>query len=141
MEEIFEQFKDKDAFDAYWKEHYVPLTYEDVREAYEDFVKSADKHIFLSDYEESGNVSREDFMDNLSQAAQFAFQDGLTEAFYEKNPEVYENAFALFEAAQMEGGDANIAAAFMKSISVCTMIFCWNCLMHNMRNRPGKYRK
>ena len=22
MEEIFEQFKDKDAFDAYWKEHY-----------------------------------------------------------------------------------------------------------------------
>ena len=40
MEEIFEQFKDKDAFDAYWKEHYVPLTYEDVREAYEDFVKS-----------------------------------------------------------------------------------------------------
>ena len=41
MEEIFEQFKDKDAFDAYWKEHYVPLTYEDVREAYEDFVKSA----------------------------------------------------------------------------------------------------
>ena len=111
MEEIFEQFKDKDAFDAYWKEHYVPLTYEDVREAYEDFVKSADKHIFLSDYEESGNVSREDFMDNLSQAAQFAFQDGLTEAFYEKNPEVYENAFALFEAAQMEGGDANIAAA------------------------------
>ena len=82
MEEIFEQFKDKDAFDAYWKEHYVPLTYEDVREAYEDFVKSADKHIFLSDYEKSGNVSREDFMDNLSQAA------------------------------QMEGGDANIAAAF-----------------------------
>ena len=40
-------------------------------------------------------------MDNLSQAAQFAFQDGLTEAFYEKNPQVYENAFALFEAAQM----------------------------------------
>ena len=25
MEEIFEQFKDKDAFDAYWKEHYVPV--------------------------------------------------------------------------------------------------------------------
>ena len=61
MEEIFEQFKDKDAFDAYWKEHYVPLTYEDVREAYEDFVKSADKHIFLSDYDQNGqhNQSRQ----------------------------------------------------------------------------------
>lgn len=141
MEEIFEQFKDKNAFDAYWKEHYVPLTYEDVREAYEDFVKSADKHIFLSDYEESGNVSREDFMDNLSQAAQFAFQDGLTEAFYEKNPQVYENAFALFEAAQMKAGMRILRQLFMKSISVCTMIFCWNCLIHNMRNRSGKYRK
>ena len=113
MEEIFEQFKDKDAFDAYWKEHYVPLTYEDVREAYEDFVKSADKHIFLLDYEESGNVSREDFMDNLSEEAAFTFQDALTEAFYDKNPEVYEAAFALFEASQMEGNAAlDVAEAF-----------------------------
>lgn len=80
-------------------------------------------------------------MDNLSQAAQFAFQDGLTEAFYEKNPQVYENAFALFEAAQMEGGDANIAAAFHEEYQRLYHDFCWNCLMHNMRNRPGKYRK
>ena len=134
MEEIFEQFKDKDAFDAYWKEHYVPLTYEDVREAYEDFVKSADKHIFLSDYEESGNVSREDFMDNLSQAAQFAFQDGLTEAFYEKH-------LHYLRRHRWKAGMRILRQLFMKSISVCTMIFCWNCLMHNMRNRPGKYRK
>lgn len=107
-----EQFKDKESFDNYWKENYIPLTYADVQEVYEDFVKSAEKHIFLSDYEESGNVSREDFMDNLSQAAQFAFQDGLTEAFYEKNPDVYETAFALYEMAQMEGGDATIASTF-----------------------------
>lgn len=39
MEEIFEQFKDKDAFDAYWKEHYVPLTYEDVRGSIRGFCK------------------------------------------------------------------------------------------------------
>ena len=39
MEEIFEQFKDKDAFDAYWKEHYVPLTYEDVMEGCDGFLK------------------------------------------------------------------------------------------------------
>lgn len=110
--ENMEQFKNKEAFDNYWKENYIPLTYEDVQAAYEDFVKSAEKHIFLSDYEESGNVSREDFIDNLSQAAQFAFQDGLTEAFYEKNPDVYETAFALYEMAQMQGGDAAIASAF-----------------------------
>ncbi len=107
-----EQFRDKETFDNYWKENYVPLTYADVQEAYEDFVKSAEKHIFLTDYEASGNVNREDFIDNLSQAAQFAFQDSLTEAFYEKNPDVYETAFALYEMAQMEGGDVTIASTF-----------------------------
>ena len=113
MADIFEQFDSREAFDAYWNETYVPVTYEDVKEAYEDFVKASDKHIFLSDYEESGSISRDDFMDNLSQAAQFAFQDSLTEAFYDKNPDLYEAAFALFEEAQLEGTvDANVAAIF-----------------------------
>ena len=113
MADIFEQFDSREAFDTYWNETYVPVTYEDVKEAYEDFVKASGKHIFLSDYEESGSISRDDFMDNLSQAAQFAFQDSLTEAFYDKNPDLYETAFALFEEAQLEGTvDANVAASF-----------------------------
>lgn len=113
MADIFEQFDSREAFDTYWNETYVPVTYEDVKEAYEDFVKASDKHIFLSDYEKSGSISRDDFMDNLSQAAQFAFQDSLTEAFYDKNPDLYETAFALFEEAQLEGTvDANVAAIF-----------------------------
>ena len=89
---IFEQFPDREAFDRYWNENYVPVTYEDVREAFENFVSAADGHIYNSDYEENGCVSKEDFKDNLSEEAQFSFQDGLTEAFYDKNPEVYENA-------------------------------------------------
>lgn len=113
MADIFEQFQTKEAFDEYWNKKYVPLTYEDVREAYEDFVKASEKHIFLSDYEETGQISREDFMDNLSQTAQFTFQDSLTEAFYEKNPDLYETAFAIYEESQMNNEeDGNIAAAF-----------------------------
>ena len=104
-----EEFKNKEAFDAYWNENYVPLTYEDVKEAYEDFVKSADKHIFIPDYEEAGCISRDDFMENLSQTAQFTFQDSLTEAFYDKNPDLYETAFAIFEEAQMNGTKAPVA--------------------------------
>ena len=76
-----------------------------VKEALEDFVTSADGHIFLSDYEEGGCISKEDFKENLSQEAQFTFQDGLTEVFYDKNPELYEMAFAIFEEAQMNGGE------------------------------------
>ena len=111
--DIFEQFPDQETFNKYWAENYVPVTYEDVREAYTDFVKSADGHIYISDYEEKGCISKADFKDNLSQEAQFTFEDGLTEAFYDKNPELYETAFALYEEAQMSGkGDASVAQIF-----------------------------
>ena len=83
-----EQFKDREAFDAYWNENYVPLSYKDVQEEFENYVKETEKHIFLSDYEESGSIAKADFMDNLSQTAQFTFQDTLTEAYYEKNPKL-----------------------------------------------------
>ena len=111
--EIFEQFPNQEAFEAYWNENYVPVTYEDVREAFEDFVTAANGHIFLSDYEEKGCVSKADFKANLSQEAQFTFQDSLTEVFYDKNPELYEAAFAIFEEAQMNGGEGkDIARIF-----------------------------
>ena len=48
--DIFEQFPDRETFDKYWNENYQPVTYEDVREAFTDFVKSADGHIYLSDH-------------------------------------------------------------------------------------------
>ena len=92
--------------------------YEDVATVFRDFVKSAEGHIYLSDYEEKGCISKEDFKDNLSQEAQFAFQDGLTEVFYDKNPELYETAFALFEEAQMTGqGDASVAQTFHETFN------------------------
>lgn len=111
--DIFEQFPDRETFDRYWNENYVPLTYEDVKEAFEDFVTAANGHIYLSDYEEKGCISKVDFKENLSQEAQFTFEDGLTEVFYDKNPELYETAFALYEEAQMSGrGDAGVAQIF-----------------------------
>lgn len=110
---IFEQFPTKEVFDEFWKKTYVPIGYEDVKEAFADFVKSVDGHIFLADYEEKGCVSKDDFKENLSQEAQFMFQDGLTEVFYDKNPQLYETAFALFEEAKMTGnGDASVAQIF-----------------------------
>ena len=55
----------------------------------------------------------DDFAENLSQTAEFTFQDTLTEVFYEKNPDLYETAFALYEAAQMTGqGNKNVAQTF-----------------------------
>lgn len=113
MEDILSQFPTKEAFEEYWNENYIKLTYEDVREAYEDFVKSADKRIFLSDYEEANAISKDDFMDNLAEAAVFTFQDTLTEVFYDKNPDLYEVAFALYEEAELSGqGDKNVAMIF-----------------------------
>ena len=76
MEDLFEKLKDRESFDAYWNENYVPIAYADVKDAYEDFVKASDKHIFVSDYEESGNINRDDFMDNLSQTGNNGTQFG-----------------------------------------------------------------
>ena len=110
---IFEQFPNAEAFETYWNENYVPVTYEDVRGAFEDFVTAAAGHVFISDYEENGCISKADFKENLSQEAQFTFQDGLTEVFYDKNPELYETAFAIFEESQMNGGKgAEVARIF-----------------------------
>ena len=122
--DIFAQFPDKETFDKFWKENYVPVTYEDVKEAFEDFVKSADGHIYLSDYEEKGCISKADFKENLSQEAQFMFEDGLTEVFYDKNPDLYETAFALYETAQMTGqGDASVAQIFHETFQALYAAF------------------
>lgn len=112
-DDILGQFPDRDAYERYWALNYVPITYEDVKKTYEDFVKAVSGHIFLSDYEEKGCISRQDFKENLSQEARFSFEDGLTEAFYEKNPTLYEAAFALYEAAELSGRkDADEAQIF-----------------------------
>lgn len=115
MEDIFEQFPTREAFEEYWNENYVPVVYEDVKEAFENFVNSADKRIFLTDYEEANAINKADFADNMAEAAMFEFQDALTEAFYDKNPELYEIAFTLYEEAQLSGdNDKNVAIIFHK---------------------------
>jgi len=43
------------------------------------------------------NVRKEDFKEHLSKGARFEFENAMTEAFYDKNPEVYEAAFGLYE--------------------------------------------
>lgn len=102
----------KTEFEKLWNDNYIPLKYDDVKDEYEKFVKEADKHIFIEDYESNGAVSREDFMDNLSENAMFTFQDTLTEVFYDKNPEVYEKAFELYEESLMNNTGDNPAAIF-----------------------------
>lgn len=112
-ESILAQFPTAEAFEEYWKENYREIYYEDVKGAFENFVASAAGHIYLSDYEEKNCVSKEDFKENLSQEAQFTFQDTLTEVFYDKNPELYETAFAIYEEEQMAGTEgAGVAQIF-----------------------------
>ncbi|MGN0428297.1 MAG: serine/threonine protein phosphatase [Agathobacter sp.] len=127
MEDIFKRFPTREAFDTYWKENYVPVSYEDVKAEYEKFVTSVEKHIFISDYEETGNISRDTFLENLSEDAYFLFQDTLTEVFYDKNPEVYELAFALYEEAQMSGQpEKDVADSFHQEYNRLYMEFMLN---------------
>ena len=110
MEDILIAFPDRETFDRFWEENYVPVTYEDVKEAFEEFVTSAEGHIYLSDYEAGGGISKADFKENLTEDAMFAFQEALTEIFYDKNPEIYETAFEIYQEAQMSGMKENDTA-------------------------------
>ena len=41
-----------------------------------------------------------------------------TEVFYDKNPDLYETAFAIFEEAQMSGNqDVNVAVTFHETFN------------------------
>ena len=39
MDDILLAFPDKKTFDKYWAENYIPVTYEDVKEGFEQFVE------------------------------------------------------------------------------------------------------
>ena len=95
MEELLQQFPDREAFDAFFREHYQPLAYEDVKAGFGEAVKEAGAHIFPE--EDMDKVTGSNFMEYLGQGARFILENAMTEAFYEKNPEVYETAFGLFE--------------------------------------------
>ena len=123
MSDLLETLTTKEAFDAYWDANYVPVTYEDVKEAYEGFVLEHDKKIFLADYQEKNCITREDFIENLHEDAAFLFQDALTESFYDKNPEIYETAFALYEMAEMEGRKDTIAVTFHETYNALYWAF------------------
>ena len=91
------KYKSAEEFEVFFHANYTPITYEDVKEDFENFYKAQKGKIFHEDYEKAGNIRKEDFRENLSKSALFTFQDTLTELFYEKNPDIYEEAFSIFE--------------------------------------------
>ncbi len=99
MEDLLRQYPDQKTFDVFFQMNYKPVSYEDVKDAMEEFVKEAGLSLFLDDYVASQNVKKEDFKEHLSQTARFQFDEAMTEAFYEKNPEIYETAFGLYEVS------------------------------------------
>lgn len=121
--ELYEKLTTKEAFDKYWQSHYIPVSYKDVQEAFESFVKEQDKKIFIEDYEANGQISKDNFIENLHADAQFAFQDALTMAFYDKNPELYEAAFTIYEMEQMEGKKGTITILFHETYALLYQTF------------------
>ncbi len=121
--ELYETLTTKEEFDTYWASHYVPVTYKDVQEKFESFVKEQDKKIFIDDYEAKGEISKNDFIENLHADAEFAFQDALTMTFYDKNPELYEAAFTIYEMEQMEGKKSTITVLFHETYNLLYRTF------------------
>lgn len=102
MEELLQQFPDREAFDFFLEENYTPLVYEDVKEGFAEVTEEEGAHIFPES--DMDQVTRDNFMEYLGQGARFILENAMTEAFYEKNPEVYEAAFGLYEADPEHSG-------------------------------------
>lgn len=123
MEDLLTLFPDKEAFDRFFVENFKPMSYEDVREGFEALVKTEGLNIFHDEY--AKHVRKEDFTEHLSQGARFEFENAMTEGFYEKNPEVYEAAFGLYEEAPDKAG--SITATFHRTYQEIYKE-CLNCM-------------
>lgn len=97
MEDLLRQYPDQKTFDTFFHMKYQPVRYEDVKESMEAFVKEAGLSLFLDEYVKGDRITKADFKNHFSQAAKFQFEDAMTEAFYDRNPEIYETAFGLYE--------------------------------------------
>lgn len=104
MEELLEQYPTQEAFDTFYHASYKPVQYEDVKESMEELVREAGLEIFLDDYVKQQKVSKADFKNHFSETARFQFEDAMAEAYYDKNPEIYEAAFGLYELAPEQSG-------------------------------------
>lgn len=102
MEELRKRFPDREAFDLFMEEHYRPLVFADVKEGFAEATKEEGAHIFPEG--DMDKVTRDNFMEYLGQGARFILENAMTEAFYEKNPEVYEAAFGLYEEDPQHSG-------------------------------------
>ena len=96
MEDLLRQYPDREAFDAFFHMNYKPVVYEDVKDAMEAFVKEAGLSLFFDEYVKSGNIN-------------------------EKNPDIYETAFALYELAPQESAaiTRTFHEAYAKSYAEC----------------------
>lgn len=99
MEDLLKQYPTKEAFDRFFEQNYQPVLYCEAGPQMEELIREAGLEIFFDDYVKEKRVSKRDFKEHLSQAANFRFEEAMTEAYYEKNPEIYEAAFGLYELA------------------------------------------
>lgn len=129
MADLLNQFPDKEAFDTFFKENYKPIQYDSVRADMEALVKEEGLNIFHDEYAKSGKITKEDFTNHLSQGARFTFQDAMSEAFYDTNPDIYEAAFGLYELAPEKS--AKITSTFHEVYAEVYQA-CLECLFDEM---------
>lgn len=98
----------KHSFEALFQKEYQALKYEELKEGFEEFCES--NELFDSDYLAGGKICKSDFREHFTETAAFTLQDLFTEAFYEKNPRIYETAFEIFE--ENEGQKTDITELF-----------------------------
>lgn len=77
---------DKEVFETFFRENYVPVEYKNIKEEFEE-IASAGNDIFTESYE-ARNLTKENFILYLTNDAYCAFEAVVEEALDDLNPEI-----------------------------------------------------
>lgn len=89
---------DKEVFDTFFTENYCAVDYATVKEAFEE-IASAGNEIFSGNYE-ARNLKRENFILYLKSEVYCDFEDAITEAVDDLNPEILDAVMDITESCK-----------------------------------------
>lgn len=92
---------DKEVFDTFFRENYVPVEYKNIKEEFEE-IAAVGNEIFTENYE-ARNLNRDNFVLYLTNDAYCAFEAVVEEALDDLNPEIVDAVMDV--TTTMSNGD------------------------------------
>ena len=116
------EYKDKESFEEFFKEMYVPIDYKSIREEMREAAK-AGWDLFTEEYQQVRHMKKENYILYLTSDAYCTFEEIIENAVDMLNPEVSD---AIMEISAGVGYDSSITEIYFDTIetSLKEMLDC-----------------